>query len=171
MKNIVPFLMILVVINSFSQTKKAEVKEPKIEPIEIKAGDEIIEQTVGKEIEYSEVPFAVIEQIPLFPACEKVEKTAQRDCFYKQMQLHIKKNLKIPTEAENESQVIRIFVQFQIDKEGKVVHIKTRRSNYNSVYEAEVKRVIEKLPKFTPGIQRGKTVITSYALPINFSTN
>ena len=39
MKHIVTFFMILFVITSFSQTKKAEVKEPKMEPIEIKAGD------------------------------------------------------------------------------------------------------------------------------------
>lgn len=170
MKNIVTFFMILFVITSFSQTKKAEVKEPKMEPIEIKAGDEILVQTIGKESENDAVPFAVIEQIPLFPACEKVEKTAQRECFYDQMQFHIKKNLKTPSEAENESQVIRVIVQFQIDKEGKVINITTRRSNFNGVYEAEVKRVIEKLPKFIPGTHKGKAVITSYALPINFST-
>ena len=82
MKNIVTFFLILFVINSFSQTKKAEVKEPKIEPIEIKDGDEILVQTIAKESEDDAVPFAVIEQIPLFPACEKVEKTAQRECFY-----------------------------------------------------------------------------------------
>jgi protein TonB len=122
------------------------------------------------EYEQEGIPFAVIEQIPLFPSCEKVEKTAQRECFYEQMQFHIKKNLKTPSEAENESQVIRVIVQFQIDKEGKVINITTRRSNFNGVYEAEVKRVIEKLPKFIPGTHKGKAVITSYALPINFST-
>ena len=71
MKNNVTFFMILFVITSFSQTKKAEVKDPKIEPIEIKAGDEIPVQTIAKESEDDAVPFAVIEQIPSFPLVKK----------------------------------------------------------------------------------------------------
>ena len=60
MKKNITFLMILFVINGFLQTKKAEVKEPKLEPIENNIGNEIIEQTVSKKIEYSEVLFAVV---------------------------------------------------------------------------------------------------------------
>lgn len=40
-----------------------------VEEIEVEEDDDI------------EVPFAIIEDIPVFPGCEKVSKKKQRDCF------------------------------------------------------------------------------------------
>lgn len=118
-----------------------------------------------------ELPFAVIEDIPVFPGCEGVPKNKRMDCFNEKMAAHINKHFSFPQRAqENGSQGV-VSVQFVIDKQGNVTDILTRGRGIKSdanLLEAEAKRIISKLPKFTPGKQRGKAVGVKYGLPINF---
>jgi protein TonB len=60
----------------------------------------------------------------------------------------------------------RVFVLFAIDKEGYVTGIKTRGPD--KILEKEAARIIGKLPKMTPGRQRGKNVKVPYSVPIMF---
>ena len=47
------------------------------------------------------IPFAVIEDVPVFPGCEKAKGAAAiRDCFNEQMQKHIRKNFRYPEIAQ-----------------------------------------------------------------------
>lgn len=61
----------------------------------------------------------------------------------------------------------RKITQFKIDEKGFVKDIKIRDSN-NSLLEVEIKRVINLLPQFKPGNQRGKNIATIFTLPISF---
>src|SRR5690606_3046757 len=63
----------------------------------------------------------------------------------------------------------RINVIFKIDKEGNVVEVKSRAPH--PALEAEAKRVINSLPKFIPGTQKGKAVVVPYSLPILFKVD
>lgn len=60
----------------------------------------------------------------------------------------------------------RVRVQFTIDENGTVSNIKTRATHPQ--LEEEAKRVINLLPQFIPGQQRGINVGVSYSLPIVF---
>lgn len=116
------------------------------------------------------VPFAVVEQIPLLKACKNVEKKEQINCLNEEIRKHIKNELKYPKEAEKDRIEDRVITLFEIDKNGKVTNIKVRgkKSEYQSLFEAEAKRIIEALPQFSPGLQRGKPVVVAYSIPINF---
>jgi protein TonB len=59
---------------------------------------------------------------------------------------------------------------FVIDKSGNVSNLKIKGTGKDGsgLLEDEAERIIRKLPKFTPGKQRGKAVGVSYAQPINF---
>ena len=46
------------------------------------------------EFEDIDVPFAVIEDVPIFPGCESVAKSQRRACFQEQMNKHIRKNFR-----------------------------------------------------------------------------
>ena len=59
----------------------------------------------------------------------------------------------------------RVFVSFKIDNTG-ITTIKTRAPS--PALEKEAARVIKKLPKMTPGQQKGKNVGVLYSLPITF---
>jgi len=115
-----------------------------------------------------ELPFAVIEDIPLFPGCETVHKSKRLDCFNEKMAEHIKKYFNYPHRAAEDGIQGRVSVQFMIDKQGNVTNIQMRGPKDGELLEKEAERIISKLPRFTPGKQRGKPVRVKYGLPINF---
>lgn len=119
------------------------------------------------------VPFAVVEQIPLFNSCKNVEKTKQRECFQEEIKKHIEKQLEYPKEAKKNKITGRVIVLFEITKEGNISNIRNRvtatNKEFSKLFEAEVLRILSKLPKFIPGEQRGKIVDVSYSIPIIFS--
>jgi len=115
-----------------------------------------------------EVPFTVIEDVPVFPGCEKVEKSKRLECFMEQMAKHIKKNQQYPEKALEDNIQGRVAVLFVIDKDGSISNVQVRGPKGGELLENEAKRVIEKLPKFKPGMQRGKPVKVKYSQPITF---
>ena len=115
-----------------------------------------------------EVAFAVIEQVPMFPGCEGVPKSEQMDCFNRELQKHIKKNFRYPDRAIEDDIQGRVYVQFMIEKDGTITVLNTRGPKGGELLEKEGARNVEKLPKLTPGKQRGKAVRVKYAVPINF---
>lgn len=60
----------------------------------------------------------------------------------------------------------RIFIQFKINTDGRVIDILARAPN--KALEVEAKRVLSMLPQFSPGYQKGKAVTVPYSLPIVF---
>ena len=60
----------------------------------------------------------------------------------------------------------KVFVMFDVDREGLITKIRTRGPH--QLLEKEAARIVSLLPKMTPGKQRGKPVRVPYALPINF---
>lgn len=115
-----------------------------------------------------EVPFAVIEDVPVFPGCEGVAKNKRLDCFMEQMAKHIKRNQQYPERAMEDGIQGRVSVLFVIDKDGGISNVQVRGPKGGELLEKEAKRVIEKLPKFKPGMQRGKPVKVKYSQPITF---
>jgi len=165
-------LFIFICNFTFSQTKKDKIEQD-ITPVEIKASDldKVIVVKVSDTDAIDEaIPFAVVEQIPLFENCKSVEKKNQMNCFYEEMEKHVKKHLKYPKEAKKDKIEDRVITVFEIDKQGKVtnIHARGKKSNYKSLFEEEAKRIIQKLPLFSPGLQRGKAVIVKYSMPITF---
>ena len=61
----------------------------------------------------------------------------------------------------------KVFVQFVIEKDGSVSNVKVTRSVDPSL-DKEAIRVIQSMPKWTPGKHRQKPVRVSFTVPINF---
>nr|WP_297789274.1 energy transducer TonB [uncultured Allomuricauda sp.] len=113
------------------------------------------------------VPFAVIENVPVFPGCEGLQSQAERkECFNKKVQEHIKKNFSYPPAALDMGITGRVYLQFVIDSKGRVSNIQKRGPD--KLLEKEAERIIASLPKVKPGEQRGKPVSVKYSIPINF---
>jgi len=112
------------------------------------------------------IPWVNLEETPVFPGCEKVSKEQQKECFFEKIQQHIRKNFKYPEEALDARIQGKVFVSFIIDKDG-VVSISNLRGPDKSL-ENEASRIISKLPKMTPGKQRGKPVRMAMSIPITF---
>ncbi len=118
--------------------------------------------------EHIEVPFSVIENAPTLPDCEGLTtKEERKKCLSRFIQRHINKNFNTAiADALKLNGKQRIFVSFKIDREGLVQQVKARGSQVE--LEDEAIRVVNLLPQFIPGTQKGKPVVVPYSLPIVF---
>lgn len=107
------------------------------------------------EAEDSDVPFVVVEKMPSFPGGETA--------LFK----YLGDNIKYPVIAQESGIQGRVICQFVVNRDGSIVDIEVVRSVDKSL-DAEAIRVISKMPRWTPGMQRGKTVRVKYTLPVNF---
>ena len=150
-----------------------EIEETVIESTEI-AQDEGIEERVVDvdDVDVEEldedvaVPFAVVENVPIFPGCKGKNNNELKACFQDKIQKHLQKHFQYPETALEMGIHGKVFVMFDIDREGVVSKIRTRGPD--KLLEKEAARIVSLLPKMTPGKQRGKPVRVPYALPINF---
>ena len=115
-----------------------------------------------------DVPFLVIENVPVFPGCEG-NNTELRACFSSEMSKFVSKRFNAELAADlglPQGSVQRIFVLFKIDKEGNISDIQARAPHKK--LQDEAIRVVKLLPHMTPGRQRGRPVGVKYGLPIVF---
>ncbi|MCH1595904.1 MAG: energy transducer TonB, partial [Flavobacteriaceae bacterium] len=144
-----------------------EVEETIIESTETSQEEEVIEI---EEVEVDEVeedisiPFAVIEDVPVFPGCEGASD--KKACFQQQMQKHIRKHFRYPEIAQEMGVQGRVNVMFVIQRDGSIGGIRMRGPDKN--LEAEALRIINLLPNMTPGRQRGRPVKVPFSIPITF---
>ncbi|MCB0464181.1 MAG: energy transducer TonB [Aequorivita sp.] len=151
-----------------------EEEEPEtiIESTEAKQDEKIVEvKEIKEEVveeEIADVPFAVIENVPIYPGCENEKgNEAKKKCMSSKISDFI--NKKFNTDLASDLGLDgrqRIAVQFKIDKNGKVVDVRARAPHPR--LEKEAISVVQSLPDMTPGKQRGKPVGVLYSLPIVF---
>ena len=149
-----------------------EVEETIIQSTETKQDKKIVEvKEIKEEVveeEIADVPFAVIENVPIYPGCEKESgNEAKKKCMSSKISEFINKkfNSDLASDLGLEGRQ-RIAVQFKIDKNGKVVDVRARAPHPR--LEKEAVDVVQSLPDMTPGKQRGKPVGVLYSLPIVF---
>lgn len=151
---------------------KEEIEETILETTETDEEEEVVVEEIVEEVEAEEivedVPFAIIENIPVFPGCEKGTKAEKKACFSKKISRHINRkfNSGLASDLGLSAGKKRIFVMFKIDKTGSITEIQARAPHPRLQKEAE--RVVKTLPKMIPGKQRGRPVSVRYSLPIAF---
>ncbi|MGB0930885.1 MAG: energy transducer TonB [Chitinophagales bacterium] len=101
--------------------------------------------------------FVMVEKMPSFPD----GKTA--------MLQYIKDNLQYPVEAKAANIQGTVYVKFVVLKDGSLYDIKIVRGVANGFgVNKEALRLVQSMPKWTPGTQRGVPVAVYYTLPIRF---
>lgn len=100
--------------------------------------------------------FTVVESMPEFPGGPA------------KMMEYIAKNIKYPAMARESGIQGRVFVNFVVESDGSVSNVKVLRGIGGGCDEEAV-RVVEAMPKWTPGRQRGKAVRVSFNLPVRFT--
>lgn len=151
---------------------EAEEEETIIESTEAKQDEKIVEvreirEEVVEEV-IADVPFAVIENVPVYPGCENLRgNDAKKKCMSEKVAAFINKqfNTNLASDLGLEGRQ-RIMVQFKIDNSGKVIDVRARAPHPR--LEREAISVVQSLPTMTPGMQRGKPVGVLYSLPIIF---
>lgn len=133
------------------------------EAVEVEIID--IEEVVEDEDIIEEVPFAVIEEAPVYPGC-KGSKAQRKKCLQEKIKEHVfkKYNIGLAEELGLEPGKKKVYVLFKIDHRGDIVNVQARGPHAR--LEKEAVRVVKTLPKMIPAKQRGKAVSVKYTLPI-----
>ena len=97
----------------------------------------------------------VVEQMPKFPGGDAG------------LMSFLKDNIKYPAEAEKAGKQGRVVVTFVVGKDGAVNNAKVVRS-VDEKLDAEALRVVNAMPKWQPGKQRGQEVNVMYTIPVTF---
>ncbi|NNK76283.1 MAG: energy transducer TonB [Maribacter sp.] len=151
---------------------KKEIVEPvliKVNDVEdkqqgLKSNQEPIIINTGEPTYDDAVPFAIIDEVPIYPGCETVSD--KKACFLESIQNHIKKHFNYPKEAEELGLEGRVNVIFYIETDGQIGGLKMRGPS--PILEAEVERIIRRLPEIRPGKHNGKVVQVPFSIPITF---
>ena len=151
---------------------EADIEETVIESTETDQDSEILDVAeIVEEVEEEEiinVPFAVIENVPIYPGCEgEPNNEGKKKCMSTKVKefIQAKFNTELAGDLGLEG-TQKIFVTFKIDKTGRVADIRSRAPHPRLEQEAE--RVVNSMPRMIPGKQRGVPVGVLYALPIMF---
>ena len=115
-----------------------------------------VAEVIMEEEEESDEIFTIVENMPTFPGGE--------EALFK----YLSKSTKYPAMAVDAGITGTVYVNFVVDKDGKVKSAKVVRG-IHSACDKEALRVVNSMPKWTPGKQRGKSVRVSYNLPIKFT--
>ncbi len=99
--------------------------------------------------------FFIVEEMPEFPGGEAA------------LRKFIANAIKYPQIAQENGIQGRVYVQFVVERDGSVSNSTIARGVDPSL-DREALRVVNSLPKWKPGMQRGKPVKVSYTVPINF---
>lgn len=114
-----------------------------------------VEPVVEEEEPVEEEIFMVVEQMPEFPG------------GMAELMRFLSKNIKYPTIAQENGVQGRVIVQFVVNQDGSIVDPVVMRS-VDPYLDKEALRVISTMPKWKPGMQRGKAVRVKYTVPVTF---
>jgi len=109
---------------------------------------------IGFQTEDNE-PFYIVEEMPKYPGGKEA------------MAKFIYSNLEYPAAASKKKLKGKVLVQFKVNGKGKVVDIKVIQSS-DKIFNSSAIKVVESMPVWKPGKQRGKPVSVQYSVPIVF---
>ena len=99
--------------------------------------------------------FDTVEQMPEYPGGMQA------------MIEFLQTNMKYPEDAAKQKVEGRVMVQFVVETDGSVSDVHVAKQVFPSL-DAEAVRVVQAMPKWTPGKEKGKVVRVKYLLPIVF---
>jgi protein TonB len=115
----------------------------------------VISAPKAEEEEESAQVFFIVEDMPEFPGGEMA------------LRAYIANAIKYPVIAQENGIQGKVYVTFVVGRDGKVTNATIARGVDPSI-DKEALRVVNSLPTWKPGKQRGKPVNVSYTVPINF---
>ena len=113
--------------------------------------------------------YKVVEDMPRFPGCEQkaIGKSELKECSQKEMLEFIYSNIKYPKIAKENGIEGRVILQFVVARNGDIENVRVLRDP-GAGCGKEAERVVNMMPNWIPGKQRGRPVKVQYTLPVSF---
>lgn len=145
----------LTIVDDEPEKKEPEKKETNaIEPpaVEIQYLPSTVE---GKETVDDNRVYDAVEEMPAFPGGQAAFMN------------YLSSNMKYPKDCQEAGIQGRVVVQFVIGKDGRIMNARVIKSVHPSL-DKEALRVVNSMPRWTPGKQKGKPVSVTYTVPLMF---
>lgn len=113
-----------------------------------------VETTQEVEVVEAEI-FTVVEENPMFPGGDEARMK------------YLQENIKYPQMARESGIQGTVYVTFVVEPSGSISNIKILRGIGGGCDEEAI-RVVNQMPKWVPGKQRGKSVRVQFNMPIRF---
>lgn len=106
-----------------------------------------------KEEKIKAQPYVAVEQMPAFPGGENA------------LMKYVQTNLRYPKKSAEKGIEGRAILRFIIETDGSIANVEVLRG-FDPECDAEAVRVVNNMPKWTPGMQNGKAVPVYFTLPV-----
>ena len=116
---------------------------------------EVVEVVQEEEVVEEPQVFFIVEDMPEVPGGELA------------LRKYIAENVRYPEMAKENDIQGTVYVRFVVDTDGSVKNVEVIRG-VDQLLDKEAIRVVQSLPKWKPGKQRGKAVKVSHSVPIKF---
>ena len=136
--------------------QSAEQKEDSVPTDVAKEKEQVQVQAEDEDtLENGEQVFRVVEVMPKFPGGDA------------ELLKFIAKNVKYPQESQEKGEQGRVICSFVVTKDGTLTNYKVLRG-ISPALDQEAVRVLQMMPRWTPGTQKGEPVAVKYTVPITF---
>lgn len=164
---VAPLLLSMLLLSSFESNSIENLKNIPLGNETVFKENTAALKTLDTTKQENVVPFALIENAPVFPGCEGTEEELKA-CLQEKIANHVSDNFNsgLAKGLGLKPGLKKVFVMFKIDKEGNIADVQARAPHKK--LEEEAIRVIAGLPKMIPGKQKGESVGVKYSLPIAF---
>lgn len=150
---ILPLALGLLLINNMNATARLLLEQlPAVLPV---VSQPVEEPTLEMLPQQDDPIHNVVDVMPNFPGGES------------KMMEYLYKNVKYPLEAQRKSIEGRVIVSYVVEKDGSITNVQVVRSAEASL-DKEAVRVVEAMPKWTPGKLKGEIVRVKYTLPVQY---
>ena len=80
---------------------------------------------------------------------------------------YMQNNVNYPKEAKNQKIEGRVIVSFIVEKDGSISEVHPLTA-VHPLLDKEAIRLVNEMPRWKPGTEKGKAVRVSFALPVSF---
>lgn len=114
--------------------------------------------------------YQIVDQMPYFPGCSELddESDEKRNCSNRNLVIYISDYLHYPQKARALGVEGTVYLSFVVSEEGDVIEPKIVRDIGGGCGEVAFK-IVKNMPRWEPGILRGKPVSVMLNLPVKFS--
>ena len=114
--------------------------------------------------------YTIVEEMPIYKGCEDKEGLLNKqECTTSKILGYIAENTVYIKEAKEKGIEGYVFVIFVINEQGEVENARVVKGlPEGELLEKESLRVVNSLPTFIPGRQKGEAVKVQYTVPIKF---
>ena len=145
-----PVLALLLIVNARASAQQVKKTDETVYEFSTKDITNIKIKKVDNDSIYQ-----IVEVMPEFPGGTS------------EMMTYLSGNIKYPEEAKEKGISGRVFLSFVVEKDGAVSNVKVAKG-IGKECDDEAVRVVKAMPKWKPGLMKGKPVRVSYMLPIFF---